>query len=145
MIDEFGLRISRAYLEAILKSRFYLGYFTWQGVEYKGIHAPIISANLFAAVQDVITGRNKPKHRKHNFAFAGPLTCAHDDCTVTAELQKGKYIYYPCSQGRGKCPLPYMREQDLSDRLGEVLKAIYVPQTVAGTKCGSLAGRQRSC
>jgi len=30
----------------------------------------------------------------------------------------------------GKCSLPYMREQDVSDRLGELLKQIYVPETI---------------
>ena len=42
------------------------------------------------------------------------------------QLQKGRYVYYRCSHGRGKCSLPYMREQDVSDRLGELLKPIYV-------------------
>jgi hypothetical protein len=57
---------------------------------------------------------------------------------VTAELQKEKYVYYRCSNGRGKCSLPYIREQDLSDRLGDVLKDIYVPETVARTIVGSV-------
>jgi site-specific DNA recombinase len=90
-------------------------------------------------VQDVFAGRNKPKHRKHAFAFAGLLKCAHDGCTVTAERQKGKYVYYRCSHGRGKCSLPYMREQEVSDRMGELLKDIYVPETVAETIVASLS------
>jgi site-specific DNA recombinase len=131
VLNEFGIKLSRAYFETILKNRFYLGYFVWQGVEYKGVHAAITSCDLFAAAQDVFSGRNKPKYRKHNFAFAGLLTCAHDACTVTTELQKGKYVYYRCSQGRGKCSLPYMREQDVSNRMGDLLKDICVPESVA--------------
>jgi site-specific DNA recombinase len=138
VLNELGTRLSRAYLETLLKNRFYLGYFTWQGVEYKGTHAPIITGDLFSKVQDIFTGRNKAKHRKHQFAFAGLLCCAHDGCTVTAELQKRKYIYYRCSHGRGKCSLPYMREQDVSDRLGELLKNIYVPENIAQTIVDSL-------
>ena len=64
--------------------------------------------------------------------------CAHDGCTVTAERQKGKYVYYRCSHGRGKCSLPYMREQEVSDRMGELLKSIYVPETIARTIVDSL-------
>ena len=138
VLTELGVKLCRSYLETVLKSRFYLGYFVWQGVEYKGIHAPIVSSNLFAAAQNTFTGRGKRKFRKHNFAFAGLLTCAHDACTVTAELQKLKYVYYRCSHGRGKCSLPYMREQDVSDRLGDLLKDIYVPETVARTIVDSL-------
>jgi site-specific DNA recombinase len=96
-------------------------------------------------VQDIFAGRHKPRHRKHNFAFAGLLRCAYDGCTVTTELQKGRYVYYRCSHGRGKCSLPYMREQDLSDHLGDLLKGIYVPEGIAEQIVGSLdADRERS-
>src|SRR6185437_10295870 len=126
-----GIRINRAYLEKMLKNPFYIGRFIWRGVEYKGKHTPLISPELFQRVKHAFAGRNKPKYRKHSFAFAGLLRCAHDGCTVTTELQKGRYIYYRCSQGRGKCSLPYMREEKLSDRLGELLKGISVPEGIA--------------
>jgi site-specific DNA recombinase len=131
IFEQTGIRINRAYLETMLKNPFYIGRFIWRGVEYKGTHTPLVSPELFQRVQDAFAGRNKPKYRKHNFAFAGLLRCAHDGCTVTTELQKGRYIYYRCSQGRGKCSLPYMREEQLSDRLGELLKGIYVPEGIA--------------
>jgi len=67
----------------------------------------MISHDLFERVQEVFAGRHKQEHRKHDFAFAGLLHCAHDGCTVTAELQKAKYVYYRCSGGRGKCSLLY--------------------------------------
>jgi site-specific DNA recombinase len=132
------MRFCRSHFERILLNRFYLGYFDWEGIEYKGTHAPLISVSLFNVVQHVLSGRNKPKKRKHDFAFAGLLTCAHDGCTVTSELQKAKYVYYRCSHGRGKCSLPYMREQDLSDKLGEVFKEMCVPESVAGKIVGAL-------
>src|ERR1041385_7410502 len=31
LINELGIKLCRAYLETLLKNRFYLGYFTWQG------------------------------------------------------------------------------------------------------------------
>ena len=102
----------------------------WGGVKYKGKHEPLIDAATFDRVQRVFASHNKPKYRKHDFAFAGLLTCAHDGCTVTTELHKGKYVYYRCSFGRGKCDLPYMPEQRVSEALGDVLKNIYVPDHV---------------
>ena len=136
--NEHGLRLARSYYERVLKNPFYLGAFVWQGIEYKGTHEPLISPDLFDRVQQVFAGRHKRKHRKHEFAFSGLLRCANDGCTVTAELQKKKYIYYRCSGGRGKCSLPYMREQDISDRMGELLKDIYVPETIAHAIVDSL-------
>jgi site-specific DNA recombinase len=58
------------------------------------------------------------------------MTCAHDGCSITAERHKGKYVYYRCSYGRGKCDTPYMPGKIVSDRLGEVLKNIHVPDGV---------------
>jgi site-specific DNA recombinase len=122
----------------MLKNPFYVGKFVWRGVTYDGKHNPLVSLDLFQRVQDTFAGRNKPKYHKHEFAFAGLLRCSHDGCTVTTELQKGRYIYYRCSHGRGKCALPYMREQDVANRLGEVLKNIYVPEGIAAQIVGSL-------
>ncbi len=138
IVKDWGVRINRSYLETMLKNPFYIGRFVWQEIDYKGTHEPLISLPLFQRVQDTVASRNKPKYRKHQFAFAGLLTCAHDGCTVTSELQKKKYVYYRCSHGRGKCSLPYMREQDLSERMGGLLKQIYVPETIARTVVNSL-------
>jgi site-specific DNA recombinase len=138
IIANYGLHVSRSYLETILKNPFYIGQFVWRGVIYDGTHTPLISLDLFQRVQDTFAGLNKPKYRKHEFAFAGILRCAHDGCTVTTERQKGRYIYYRCSHGRGKCSLPYMREQDVADRMGAILKDIYVPETIAAKIVGSL-------
>jgi len=135
---ETGVRINRSYLETILKNPFYIGQFVWREVEYKGTHVPLVSVELFQRVQDAFGRRNKPKYRKHSFAFAGLLRCAYDGCTVTTELQKGRYVYYRCSHGRGRCSLPYMREEELSEHLGDLLKGIYVPETVAHAVVDSL-------
>jgi len=40
--SETGVLINRSYLEKMLKNRFYLGFFRWQGIEYKGHHDPLI-------------------------------------------------------------------------------------------------------
>jgi site-specific DNA recombinase len=83
VIAETGVRINRSYLDAILKNPFYIGRFVWRNVEYKGTHTPLISLELFQRVRDAFGSRNKPRYRKHRFAFAGLLRCAYDGCTVT--------------------------------------------------------------
>jgi site-specific DNA recombinase len=87
---------------------------------------------LFDRVQNAFSNSGKPgKYRKHSFAFSGLMKCHFDGCTVTAGLQKSKYIYYRCTGHRGKCDLPYMREEYVSEKLGELLKNVYVPEEVA--------------
>jgi site-specific DNA recombinase len=132
VFEEFGIRQSKSYLERILKNPFYIGLFVWDGKTYKGTHTPLVDNDLFERVQAVFRGHNKPKYRKHEFAYSGLLRCAYDDCMVTAELKKGKYAYYHCTGYRGKCELPYFREEELGERLGEVLKKIHIPDQVLG-------------
>jgi len=137
--DETGFSIARAYLGTVLKNPFYIGDFIWRGVRYKGTHLPIVDLATFQLVQDAFAGHNKPKYRKHDFPFRGLLTCAHDGCTVTAERHKGKYDYYRCSGGRGKCTLPYMPEAKVANMLGELLKGIQVPESIAQQIVSSIA------
>jgi DNA invertase Pin-like site-specific DNA recombinase len=42
LIEKAGVRISKAHLERMLKNVFYVGLFQWQGIEYKGIHQPLV-------------------------------------------------------------------------------------------------------
>jgi site-specific DNA recombinase len=91
---------------------------------------PLISRGLFDQVQAVFRGHNQPKYRKREFAFGGLLQCAHDGCTVTAEIKKSRYVYYHCTGYRGKCALPYFREEELGNRLGQILKDIHIPDHV---------------
>ena len=48
---------------------------------------------------------------------------------MTAEIKKGRYVYYHCTGYRGKCALPYFREED-GNRLGQILKDIHIPDSV---------------
>ena len=52
-----GENISMASLRYVLRNRFYLGFFTWHGVEYKGIHMPLVNLSAFECVQNVMSGR----------------------------------------------------------------------------------------
>jgi site-specific DNA recombinase len=127
---EFGKSYSRGYLQEILKNPFYLGFFVWEGKTYKGTHTPLVSVDLFENVQAVFRGHNKPKYKKRSFPYRGLLHCAHDGCLVTAEIKKERYVYYRCTGHRGKCDLPYIREEALGDRLGQILKNIHIPDAI---------------
>ena len=129
---ETGRAFAKSYLERLLKNPFYTGLFTWEGKTYQGKHTPLISSELFERVQDVFRGHNRPKYRKHQFAFSGLLRCGYDNCLVTAEMKKGRYVYYHCTGYRGKCLLPYFREEDLGERLGTILENIRIPDSVLG-------------
>ena len=143
--SETGRLFAKGYLDKILKNPFYSGFFLWEGKTYKGTHTPLVSSELYERVQGVFRSHNRPKQRKHQFAFSGLLRCSYDNCAVTAEVKKGRYIYYHCTGYRGKCALPYFREEKLGVRLGQVLKDIYVPDDVLGWLQGALLRGPGSC
>ena len=136
--QEFGPVFPNGYLVKLLKNPFYVGQFYWEGKLYSGTHDPIISRDLFEQVQGVFRGHNRPKQKKHQFAFGGLLRCAYDDCMVTAEIKKNRYTYYHCTGYRGKCELPYFREEELGNRLGGILKNIHIPDDVFASLKDSL-------
>jgi DNA invertase Pin-like site-specific DNA recombinase len=129
--QKWGVRISKTNLHKMLLNRFYIGQFIWGGSTYRGKHTPLIAAAMFTQVQDVLHGHNKPKHPRLNIAFRGLLTCAHDNCTVTGEFKKGKYVYYRCSGSRGPCALPSFREQEIAEKLGHLVRDVSIPLEIA--------------
>jgi site-specific DNA recombinase len=100
------------------------------GHTYPGTHPIYVKPELFEQVQTVLTGHNRPKYSKREIAFRGLMQCAYDGCTLTGDIQKGKYVYYRCTGHPGKCDLPRFREEDLAQRLGEPLKGLQVPEDI---------------
>jgi len=133
LANEEGLRSKKGYklhkstIHKILKDPIYYGDFKWNDKIYKGKHLAIISKELFDEVQNTFSKCNRPeKIKKHNFAFTGLLTCAKCGCAITAEIQKDKYVYYHCTHYKGKCGNKFIREEKLTEKLGELVKKIKI-------------------
>jgi site-specific DNA recombinase len=62
---------------------------------------------------------------------------------VTAEIKKERYTYYRCTGFRGRCGLPYFREEELGDRLGQILKDIHIPDNILAQLQESLLNNKR--
>ncbi len=103
----------------ILRNRFYSGSFDWAGATYAGVHEPLVSIELWEAVQEILDGRAMTNIRANprEFPFSGLIRCGHCGCAVVAQIQKERYIYYHCSGYRGKCPERYVREEVLEEKL----------------------------
>jgi len=111
-------------LEYHLKNPIYYGMFRWKGTLYRGNHTPLVRKSLFDQVQAVFKQANKPKLTRREFTFRGPLTCGYCGCQLTAEIKKGKYVYYRCTNAKGKCRQPYLREEVVDSILAEVVKGV---------------------
>ena len=69
---------------------------------------------------------------KQKHAFMGLLKCARCGCTMTAQMKKGKYVYYRCTGFKGKCGNTYIRQERLAELLSDVIKPIQIPTEIAG-------------
>jgi site-specific DNA recombinase len=90
--QEFGIDLAKGYLDRLLKNPFYKGQFRWEDKLYPGTHIPLVSVELFEKVQAVFRGHNKPRYGTHDFPYRGLLTCAYDNCKVTAEIKKERLL-----------------------------------------------------
>jgi site-specific DNA recombinase len=127
---EYGKIMSLGNIHLILKNKFYIGIFEWVGEAFTGTHPLFVNPKTFARVQDVLAGHNRPRYSKREIAFRGLMTCAHDGCQLTGDVQKEKYVYYRCTGYHGKCELPRFREEEIGERLGEPLKGLQVPPEI---------------
>ncbi|GFO59298.1 serine recombinase [Geomonas silvestris] len=125
-------KVCKSLIEKILKNPIYCGEFVWKGETYKGVYEAIISKDLFDKVQDTIQGKaSRPsKPLKHFFAFQGMVTCAKCGCAMVAELKKERYIYYHCTQNRGKCSGKCVREEVLDLEFLKAIEAITLDSDV---------------
>src|SRR6202166_5054375 len=127
-----GTQMSKSAVHRILRNPIYMGRFRWAGIEYPGVHQPIVSGQLFEAVQQRLEGRSAigPHPIKHDFAFSGLVSCGHCGCSFVGEIKKGRYVYYHCTGYKGKCPEPYTREEILEKKFTELLRGISFSQEV---------------
>ena len=126
-----GRRLVKSEIHRMLHNPIFYGAFRWKGKLYAGNHDPIVSKDLFDAVQAVFASANKPRYRTHRHAFAGLLTCGVCGCAITAEIKKSKYVYYHCTGYRGRCGNTYIREEDLASLLGDVVRRVQIPPEIA--------------
>jgi site-specific DNA recombinase len=111
-MNKQGLKVSRNRFWSLLRDPFYYGmirikeYKNEREELVKGLHAPIISEELFNEVQYVLSGKKKIKAKKskakEELALRGFLVCSCCGKNLTGSASKGNggtYYYYHCQSG----------------------------------------------
>ncbi len=139
----FGGRYSKLmgmHVQKILMNPFYYGCFRWRNEIYPGVHEPIISKDLFDRIQVVLRGKSQHSGhpRRHKWAFQGMIRCGYCGCMYTAEMKKGKYIYYHCTGNHGQCPAKWVREEKIAEQFRKKLEALRFDDDVLEWIVGAL-------
>lgn len=97
-----GRFLVKSKIESILKEPFYYGAIRWNGKlhDIRATHPPIISKEVFNRVQEIRSGKKAPSLTRRFFQFRKMLTCGECGGTITAEIKKGRYVYYHCNHYR---------------------------------------------
>ena len=139
MIYRGGKNFHKSTIETMLKNEFYTGVFYWKGKKYENAkHKPIIKKVLFQQVQNMLRRPHQNKSKKGIFAYSGLLRCGVCGCALTAEIKKGKYVYYHCTGYKGKCNQPYLREADIELEFEKLLGNIRITENEQEAILGGL-------
>ncbi len=131
MVYRNGKNFYTSNVETILKNEFYTGVFVWKGKKYENAsHEPIISKEIFQQVQSILINPRKSKTKKALFLYTNLISCGVCGCALTAELKKGKYIYYHCTGYKGNCKQAYIRQEAIEDDFKALLENIHVPEDI---------------
>ncbi len=137
--SEHGLKWPKSQMGKILKNPFFHGVMLVKGKEYPHRYPTIISPSLYDQAKQVREGFNKKpfKFAGKPFIYRGMLRCAHCDCAITAEEQKGN-VYYHCTQYKGKHGAKWLREEEVTEQLRSVFRRLQVPADILAEIKGTL-------
>ncbi len=135
MAADWGLRYRKSRkpvppgkVHAMLRTRLYMGEFEWKGHCYPGIHEPLVSRDAWDRVQDILSGRARPRRRRrrHELLFSGMVCCGRCAAEgrrfqLVGEVQKERYVYYHCEGCRRRSRARYVRQDILLRAFLEVL------------------------
>ncbi len=132
MVFRNGKNFYTSAVELILKNEFYTGMFYWDGFKCENAsHPAIVSKELFYKVQGLLMNPNKStKSRKGLFPYTNLIRCGLCGCYLTAEIKKEKYIYYHCSDSKGKCAQKsvYIKQSVLDAEFERALESIHITE-----------------
>lgn len=120
-------------MKKLLMRKFYLGQLEWQGKLYRGKHEPIISAELFYRVQEILKHRSVDcgeKGRLH-FLLRGTVYCHVCGQRLTGEVHP-RGSYYRCIPDHhgSKCDQPYIPVETLDGQLEALYANLQPPKKV---------------
>lgn len=126
----------------MLNNPYYCGIFEFpigSGKWYKGAYKPLISRELFEAVQTKMTvaPKSKPGTKQFTYTKLENLRCGSCDSGITAQEKYKqtkkygvqRYVYYHCTQSRNfDCSESYLREEKLTEAFIGLLANITVDE-----------------
>ncbi len=128
---DYGICWPKSQIGKLLVNPFFHGTMIVNGKEYPHRYPPIISQALFEQVKQVRESFDKKpiKYAGKPFAYRGLIRCGDCGLAITPEMHKG-FVYYHCTQYRGKHGAPWIREEKITKQLAQVFENLQMPKEV---------------
>lgn len=115
--------MKRSAVHTMLSNPYYIGHIPYHGMEYPGLHEPLIDETTFALVQNLLEGRRTAGDRSYRRTHyvKGALHCARCGSRLGFSLNTGRggsYYYFFClgrAEKRTNCDLPYLQADLVED------------------------------
>lgn len=133
-------------LGRILSNPYYIGMVTYEGVQQRGRHDPLIMPHLFLRVAEVLRAHavSGEKDRKHQHYLKGTIFCGRCGSRLLITRARGKsggiYFYFFCSgrqRGNG-CRQRYLAIHQVEQAVERYYQKIELPQLHAEEKRAAL-------
>ncbi|HUY85965.1 MAG TPA: recombinase zinc beta ribbon domain-containing protein [Acidimicrobiales bacterium] len=116
----------------------YTGIVTWDGVEYPGLHEPLVSPEVFDKVAELLASRSvrgTRERRRHHY-LKGLLYCGVCGRRLSIQHSKGTYTYFYCLGQKDRryptgCRESYVSADSLEASVEELYSTIQVPDSWA--------------
>jgi site-specific DNA recombinase len=132
MKKDFDVDWGVSYIDKVFNNHFYYGIMMVKGNSYPHRYPPIITKELFDAVQAIKKSFNKKRSRfggKQEYLYRGLLRCAQCGLAITPEKHKG-HVYYHCTQYNGKHNAKWFREEAITEQIGIAFKRMQLPREI---------------
>lgn len=106
----------------IFRNTFYIGRYTWKGIEYIGDYEPLVSEETFNRVQEILNSHGPgEEQQRHFWLLAGLLWSDVYHRLMVGTLIKGEFRYYRATgQGREH----NIKADDIEGRVIQLLSLI---------------------
>lgn len=131
LLKDYGVKFSKGFIDNILKNPFYYGEMLLKDKTYPHRYEPLVTRVLYEQVQQIKAGFNKKrfKYAGKPYFYRGLLRCGHCGLAMTPEKHKG-HIYYHCTEYNGKHGAKWLREDSITEQIGNVFKNIQMPDGI---------------
>jgi DNA invertase Pin-like site-specific DNA recombinase len=139
-------------LATLLTNPAYTGIVEWDGVQYPGLHEPLVNQATFEKVQGLLQARTAQgtRERRHHHYLKGVLTCGVCGRRLSIQRSKGTYTYFYClgqkdrRNGTG-CQERYVSADQLEAEMEALYERIQVPSGWADGLKGAVAAEVADC